>query len=271
MSSRYALAAALCGLLALASESARAAERPAEPPREPTRHGADCQLCFEGASGMELAVPLWLPIVGLEGLSEGGGQTIKFEPQLEFAIVAEARLRLGLIGISASANGVSLGSQVVHSATGETLGTVELDAYFGRATLDFRPPPYRLAAGARSVLVALWPYMGARYALLAGTGSTHDGSLIFDGETSWIEPLYGLEIPIDLRRGWLFRIRGDVGGFGLGSELSLWGAAEAQYAVTDWLNFHVGYTVYYSRFPYAQGDAKLLLQGPGAGFGLPLF
>ena len=61
------------------------------------RHGADCQLCFEGASGMEIAVPLWLPIVGLEGHAtqgEDGPQSIRLEPQLEFAIVAEMRLRL---------------------------------------------------------------------------------------------------------------------------------------------------------------------------------
>ena len=260
---------ALCGLLALAFGSAAA-----EPEKKLARKGADCQLCFEGASGMEIAVPLWLPIVGLEGQStrlDGEIQEIKLVPQLEFAIVAEMRLRLGLIGFSVSANGVSLGSQVVHSTTDEQLGTVELDAYFGRATLDFRPPPYMFTAGSRSVLIALWPYMGARYALIAGAGSTHDGTLLFDGDTSWVEPLYGLEIPIDLRRGWLFKVRGDVGGFGLGSELSIWGAAEAQYAVTDWLNFHVGYTVYYSRFPYRDASAKLLLQGPGAGFGLPLF
>ena len=42
-------------------------------------------------------------------------------------------------------------------------------------------------------------------------------------------------------------------------------------AVADWLNLNVGWTLYYARFELNEGSAALLLQGPGIGFGIPLF
>jgi len=264
------LTLAILGALALPIPTVWGEEKP---PAHATQ-GADCQLCYEGASGLEIAVPLWLPIVGLKGegtQDDGTTQHITLDPQLEFAIVAELRWRVGPVGVSLSANGVSLGTQVVRSSTNSELGTVDLDAYFGRATFNWYTPPYRFTARARTALIAIWPYMGVRYALIAGNGSSPDGKLLFDGKTKWWEPLYGMEVLLDLRRGWLFRVKGDLGGFSVGSNISVWAGVEAQYAVLDWLNFHVGWTVYYADFPLQGHDATLLLQGPGAGFGLPLF
>jgi len=246
-----------------------------EPEKPRTTQSADCQLCYEGASGLELAVPLWLPLVGVQAEAEGAEadakQRITLDSQLEFAIVAEATLRLGPMGLGLSANGVSLGSQVVRSETGTALGNVELDAYFGRATLNWYTPPYRFASGARTELLAIWPYLGVRYAVISGSGASADGKLLLDGTESWAEPLYGARILVDLRRGWLFEVSGDVGGFSVGTEISVWTAFRAQYAATNWLNFHVGWTLYYARIPPSEGVTELLLQGPAVGFGVPLF
>lgn len=264
-------------VLVLQPANARAETKPEQDEKAApaaARQGADCQLCYEGASGLELAVPLWLPIVGIEGHgteSDGTTERVRFDPQLEFAIVAEAKLRIGPMGLGLSANGVSLGSQVVRSDTGATLGRVDLGMYFGRATLNWYTPPYRFASGARTELLAIWPYLGARYAWISGSGSSPEGKLLFDGRVTWGEPLYGAEILVDLRRGWLFELSGDVGGFSVGSEISVWSAFQAQYAVLDWLNFRIGWTLYYARFPLNGTTAALLLQGPGAGFGIPLF
>jgi len=280
------LALAFLGVLGLVSGARGETKAPAKAePKAETKpatkaekaratQGADCQLCYEGASGLELAVPLWLPVVGVEGNgTEGDGtkQRITFDSQLEFAIVAEAKLRFGPVGLALSANGLSLGSQIVRSETGQSLGNVALGAYFGRATLNWYTPPYRFAKGARTELLAIWPYLGARYALLTGSGSNPDGKLLLEGTTTWGEPLFGAEVLIDLRRGWLFEISGDVGGFSVGTEISGWAAVRAQYAVADWLNLNVGWTLYYARFELNEGSAALLLQGPGIGFGIPLF
>jgi hypothetical protein len=62
----------------------------------------------------------------------------------------------------------------VHAETGEVLGTIDLDAYFGRATFNWNTPPYHLGLGKRPPLLAIWPYMGARYALFSGSGSSSD-------------------------------------------------------------------------------------------------
>jgi hypothetical protein len=266
---RRALLVMLCWLApahALRAETTRETQRPA-------RQSADCQLCSEGAGGLELAVPLWLPFVGIDGERTEGEipQHVKFEAELEFAIVAQATLRLGPVGVSLSANGASLGTRAVNSNTGETLGNVDLAMYFGRATVNWYTPPFRYAEGPRTELLAIWPYLGVRYAVLSGKRSTAEGELLFEGETTWGEPLYGGEILLDLRRGWLFKVAGDVGGFSLGSEISVWSAIEAQYAATNWLNIHVGWTLYYARLELGDVSGSILLQGPAAGIGLPLF
>jgi hypothetical protein len=259
------------GLVISTAEAVRAETTTVDPR---TKHGADCQLCFEGASGVELAVPVWLPLVGVEGhktLADGSTQGVEIDRELEFAIVAELSMRFGLVGVGLSANGVSLGSQVIEADTGETLGTVDLDAYFGRVTLDWYTPPYRLGLGKRPPLLAIWPYMGARYALFSGSGSSTDQTLMLDGKQSWGEPLFGIQFLLDLRRGWLFGVGGDVGGFSVGSEIAVWVNAEVQYALTNWLNFHFGWVFYSTRYETNGGDVVLTLQGPGAGFGIPLF
>lgn len=237
-------------------------------------HGADCQLCYEGAAGLELAVPLWVPLVGIEGVENEGTdfeQEVTADPQLEFALVLDARSRFGPVGVGLSAYGASLGSQLVHSGTGESLGKVRLDAYFGHATFDYYTPPYRFGLGRRPPLFAIWPFMGARYVVLSGEGSDPDQTLLFEGTKRWGEPLFGMRFLLDLRRGWLLTVIGDVGGFNVGSEISFRASAEVQYAVADWLNFRAGWLLFYARFPLEESDAELLMQGPGLGFGIPLF
>jgi len=221
-------------------------------------------------------VPLWIPLVGLEGETlepdgEAPTQQVTLHPEIEFAIVGEVRTRVGPVGIGVSANGVSLGTQLVESASGEALGEVDLAAYFGRVTLDWYTPPYRLGLGKRPPLLAIWPYMGARYALFSGSGTDAAQNLMFDGKWSWAEPLFGMGFLVDLRRGWLFLVAGDAGGFSVGSEISIWATAKAQYALTDWLNVNIGWVFYTTRFETDLYEAQLTLQGPGIGIGLPLF
>ena len=92
-----------------------------------------------------------------------------------------------------------------------------------------------------------------------------------------LEVLRGLDrdllddLPADLRLGGGRPVGGDLGGFGIGTEISVTSTIEARYAVTDWLNFRMGWRLYYTRFPLGDNVATMLLQGPGAGFGIPLF
>lgn len=239
-----------------------------------TRQGKDCQLCYEGASGLELAIPLWLPVVGIEGYTtegDGSEQSVELDTQLQFAIVAELRLRLGAIGVSLTSNGASLGAHAVQSDSGGAIGQVAIDAYFGRATINWYTPPYRFSQRRRTSLLALWPYMGARYAVLSGQVASQESPVIFEGTTTWGEPLFGIESLLDLRHGWMFRLQADVGGFSVGSQISVGGAIEARYAVTNWLNLRLGWTVYYVRLERRGWQGEMLLQGPGAGLGVSLF
>jgi hypothetical protein len=245
-----------------------------EDDRKP-QHGADCQLCSEGASGLELAVPLWLPLVGLDGdsgQSDGSAQHIEFDAELKFAIVAQVRLRLGPIGIETTINGGTLGTYPVFAEDDTELGELDLAAYFGRIALYWHTSPISLGSTKKASLLAIWPYAGGRYALFSGEGANADQTLFLEGTRSWAEPLIGVQTMLDLRHGWLFVLGGDVGGFTIGSDISAWLTARTQYALTDWLNLWLGWIFYYTRFPLDQGGkAELVLQGPGAGLGVPLF
>lgn len=238
-------------------------------------HSADCQVCWEGASGIELAVPLWLPVVGLDGqgkTDDGTTQRLTYDPELQFAFIAQLRWRIGPVGIDLTVNGGGLGTQIIRSQEGEPLGEVDLAAFFGKAAFNLYTPAYRVGQGSRASRLAIWPYLGLRYALLSGKGAAADQSMVLDGKTSWGEPLFGVKMLLDMRRGWLFGVEGDVGGFGVGSEISGWVNAKVQYAITDWWNLWLGWVLYYSRFaPNDSSEFELMLQGPGIGLGIPLF
>lgn len=247
----------------------------ASKPRRADEHGADCQICSEGASGIELTVPLWLPFVGLGGEAkddDGNTQHLSYDPELQFAFMAQLRLRLGPIGIDFTGNGGGFGTQVIHSDEGDVLGELDLHGYFGKLVLNWHTPPYRLGYGRRASRLALWPYLGVRYAWLNGSGSTSDDRFALQGDTTWGEPVFGMKTLLDLRRGWLLGVEGDVGGFNVGTELSVWVNARVQYAMTDWWHLWVGWVVYYARLSTDDTrSVELVLQGPGLGIGFSLF
>ncbi|HEY6078153.1 MAG TPA: hypothetical protein VIW29_05085 [Polyangiaceae bacterium] len=258
----------------LAAAWLAAAGEAAAESRENYEQGADCQLCSEGASGLELTIPLWVPIVGMGGKhrnDDGDTEEVDYDTQVQFAFMSQARLRLGPISLDFTGNGGGLGSQVIRSDEGEVLGELDLHGYFGKLALSWYTPAYRLGQGSKSARLALWPYAGARYAWLVGSGSTAEG-LYLEGDTTWGEPVFGMRTMLDMRGGWLFGVEGDVGGFNVGTELSVWVNARVQYAMTDWWHLWLGWVLYYARL--SSEDTKsvdLMLQGPGIGIGFSLF
>jgi len=89
-------------------------------------------------------------------------------------------------------------------------------------------------------------------------------------EADWIDPMIGLAYDVPVRGKWRFALRGDVGGFGLGSDLTWQALTKFTYRHSERLSWYFGYrAIAYDYeddgegFDYQRYD--LVQHGPGAG------
>lgn len=88
----------------------------------------------------------------------------------------------------------------------------------------------------------------------------------------WIDPSIGLRYETALSDKWTFTARGDVGGFGVGSDLLVHGILTIRRQQTERFGWFLGYRVI--RFDYEEGKGRnfqhydLVEQGPGAGISI---
>lgn len=127
----------------------------------------------------------------------------------------------------------ALGSVDVKSDA--TLDNVWLELFGGYRVVD--EPMGETPEDTRRI--TLDAFGGVRWTLLSldadikanGNATLPDGSEISVGQSvskdeseSWAEPFFGLRLGVDITDRWVLQLRGDVGGFGLGSDFS-WQAA----------------------------------------------
>jgi hypothetical protein len=119
-------------------------------------------------------------------------------------------------------------------------------------------PAVALLAGAR------WVDMGAS---LRYTGEIVDEDA--DANKSWIDPLVGVHVFAPLSDRWWIGLRGDVGGFGVGSELSWQAYGDIGFNLSDLVSIMVGYHAldvdHQSDGGNLPADFDLLISGPQLG------
>jgi hypothetical protein len=119
-------------------------------------------------------------------------------------------------------------------------------------------PAVALLAGAR------WVDMGAS---LRYTGELADPDA--DVGKSWIDPLIGVNVFASLSDRWWLGLRGDVGGFGVGSELTWQAYADIGWKASDLVSIILGYRAL--DIDYEDGDGlhfvglDVLMSGPQLG------
>jgi hypothetical protein len=88
-------------------------------------------------------------------------------------------------------------------------------------------------------------------------------------DANWIDPLVGLDYRAPLGDKWTLSLRGDVGGFGVGSDLTLHGWAKMVRQNSEQFSWFFGYR--YIAYDYETGSGidrqryDLQLHGPGIG------
>ena len=128
--------------------------------------------------------------------------------------------------------------------------------------------------GFRRVVPWLEVLVGGRYNTLGGdieitfpNGSTQK----VEQSKGWIDPFLGARVEVPAGSRWLFLVRGDIGGFGLGSELAWQIYPIALFRISGLLSAAAGYRVLYMDYETGTGIARFKYDvttfGPEIGIG----
>ena len=183
---------------------------------------------------------------------------------LEFGAMLAYRVENGTWSFMGDATYMGLGAHDTHGtpAGGEVKGEISVDqatlmATFGRRWTDHLEFLFGLAYLDLSADVKLKSVSGGPLNVAAGA------------DASWIDPTIGLQYSRPLGDQWRVTLRGDVGGFGVGSDLMYQLIASARWQASDAIGVFFGYRLI--DFDYEDGSGHdyqhydLTEQGPMVG------
>ena len=270
--------AALLALLLLASlaEPACAEDLRAAVPVDPPR----CRgRCLERE--LVLTLPVWVPgfdgtaAVGRVDLSTDSGsdgglgildRLFDSATEFEFAFMGAVRYQWSRWTVAVDGFHVRVGNETRFKANGADTNT-ELSASIGRAWLGYRVARHATPWGSRHR-----PFVWEHHAI-AGL-RVYDVSLDSDlfGLTearrsdTWIDPIVGYRGRLNLRNGCSVALEADVGGFGLGSDLSWRVSAGVEYRPSRRVSILAGWSLlgveYASGIGRTRFELDLVLAGP---------
>jgi len=82
---------------------------------------------------------------------------------------------------------------------------------------------------------------GVRYTNMDNTISVSNGLNLVDGSKDWLDPLIGVRWIWNFAEGWFFIARGDIGGFGVGSDFSWQALGLFEWKPFKYASFLAGY------------------------------
>lgn len=106
--------------------------------------------------------------------------------------------------------------------------------------------------------------LGGRY--FKSAVEYRDQEPIIKGKESWIDPIIGGRLNVDLTRALVFTARADIGGFGIGSDFAWNIMAGVGYRLSN-ITFLAAYRIWYAKYENGTGDSlfiyDLTTSGPG--------
>lgn len=190
-------------------------------------------------------------------------QTMK---ELQFGAMGAADLRIGKFGAYFNGEYGKIASDKHISRM--TLG-VSTKNYLVAGGVYYRI--YETALGGNTVfgtprLFAIEPTAGLRWTRLET--KVRVGGLGLSNSESWLDPFAGTRASYDLNDRWNFAVEADVGGFGLGTRLSLNGQAAFGYRTTMLgvpTTLKVGYRILHQDYRNGSFQWKVTQHGPIVG------
>ena len=140
----------------------------------------------------------------------------------------------------------------------------------GTTTASMDETLFELAGGYR-VSPAVILLAGARWVDL-GTGiriSGPDAEAGGDASKSWVDPFVGVHVSAPLATRWWLGVHGDIGGFGVGSDLAWHAYADIGFRVSDLVSILLGYRAIDMDYEEGEGIERfaydVLTAGPQLG------
>ena len=217
---------------------------------------------------------------GLESeFDMSAGDMFKF---VDFALMVHGETWRGRLGLTTDVMYVNLGEDV--RMTYETAGvdvTIDSDQVFwefgGGYLLLGEPYAFKYEASSRPALLSLEALGGIRYVHMGisldfvvdpGVEGAEKIAGKKEATKSWFEPYFGARIPIRATDKLSFPIRGDIAGFGAGSELTWNVIFGADYRITKHISLGGGYRILDIRYEEGTSTERFAynarMAGPGA-------
>jgi hypothetical protein len=114
--------------------------------------------------------------------------------------------------------------------------------------------------------VGLDALVGARYFRL--DSAVNLGPLDLDVTEDWLDPMVGARLRVRLSERWNASLRGDLAGFGAGSELTTNVVAIVSYTISD--RYDVGFGYRYMKTEYEKGDLEVDMSTYGPILGMAI-
>lgn len=203
---------------------------------------------------------------GLDGRSQLGLISTEIDASfsdivenLEFGAMAAYRAQSDSIAVTVDALFVGLGGQDTGPLGSEF--DVDVDQIIVGADIAFRTSQaFEFLVGAR--------YMSMDMTLTVTTpgGASASGS----EKEDWIDPYVGALVTLPMSDTWSFTLRGDIGGFGVGSDLAWNAVARFNWKVSEHGNVLLGYRILDVDYENGSGSDLFVfdaaMSGPFAGF-----
>lgn len=186
--------------------------------------------------------------------------------QLKAALMLEAGLRKDRVGVFGDFLVAKLEGDGAVGPLGRQNADVKLRMFKATFGVDYLLGPYPLASGPKAAQVTVAPYLAGRYFYLETDITSSIPAVRAQGSESWMDPLIGVRTDWNLTRHWNIGVGGNIGGFGVGSDLAAEGLATVGYRfhfskqVTG--NVLAGYRVLYQDYSHQNFTYDATLQGP---------
>ncbi len=146
----------------------------------------------------------------------------------------------------------------------------DADVLFGTVSASVTQTLFEVAGGYRVHSVAT-VLVGARWVDL-DSGLRYAGLVVddrVDESRSWIDPFVGVHLAVPLAKRWRLGIHGDIGGFGVGSDLAWQAHADVGFKASNVVSIILGYRAIDMDYEHTSGDDlfryDMLISGPQLG------
>ncbi len=178
-----------------------------------------------------------------------------------------------LVDVEKGRFGVGVNGLFARVSPDSKVGDLKIDATSDSAQLSVLPFyralewQYRVSSSGEPLRLVIGPEAGLRYTYMRTELDLHPGPTV-DGSESWVDPLIGARIGLDLTDRWVVAGEGDFGGFGVGTDFTWNAQAYVGYETSLFgrpTTFWLGYRALYQNYHHNNFEWDVTMHGPVLG------